>query len=275
MEMPKKGEKINKENYEIITDSLWIFDERDKSFGHSGWYHGNFIPQIPRQLILRFTKEGDVIVDPFLGSGTTLIECVKLKRNGIGIELVPRVAKLAQTNIQKILKNLFQNTNENLFYEVVTGDSTNKNTLASVKNILLNKNKKYVQLVIMHPPYHDIIKFSNLPEDLSNTKDISEFLDKFSQSVNLFLEILQSQGHLCVVIGDKYSKGEWVPLGFLVMDRIRNDFKKQLVLKSIIVKNIVNNRGKRNQENLWRYRALKGGFYIFRHEYILIFKKIQ
>jgi len=35
----------------------------------------------------------------------------------------------------------------------------------------------------------------------------------------------------------------------------------------------VNNRAKRNQENLWRYRALVGGFYVFRHEYILLFQK--
>jgi len=46
-----------------------------------------------------------------------------------------------------------------------------------------------------------------------------------------------------------------------------------LKLKSILVKNMVNNRAKLNQENLWRYRALAGGFYIFKHEYILVFKK--
>jgi len=46
-----------------------------------------------------------------------------------------------------------------------------------------------------------------------------------------------------------------------------------LKLKSILVKNMVNNRSKLNQEHLWRYRALVGGFYIFKHEYILVFKK--
>jgi site-specific recombinase XerD len=42
---------------EIITDSLWIFDKRDTSGAHLGWYWGNFIPQIPRQLMLRYTKK--------------------------------------------------------------------------------------------------------------------------------------------------------------------------------------------------------------------------
>lgn len=59
---------------EIITDSLWLIPERDKTGAHTGYLHGNFIPQIPRQAMLRFTRKGEVVVDPFLGSGTTLIE---------------------------------------------------------------------------------------------------------------------------------------------------------------------------------------------------------
>lgn len=55
-----------------ITDSLWIIGERDRSGSHKGDYHGNFIPQIPNQLMRRFTKKGDVVLDTFLGSGATL-----------------------------------------------------------------------------------------------------------------------------------------------------------------------------------------------------------
>lgn len=61
-----------KEYQDILTDSLWILSERDKSGAHRGDYHGNFIPQIPNQLMRRFTKKGDVVLDTFLGSGTTL-----------------------------------------------------------------------------------------------------------------------------------------------------------------------------------------------------------
>ena len=72
------------------------------------------------------------------------------------------------------------------------------------------------------------------------------------------------------MIGDKYSKGEWIPLGFLTMNEIT---KRGFSLKSIIVKNFEETIGKRNQKELWRYRALVGGFYIFKHEYIFLFKK--
>ena len=49
--------------------------------------------------------------------------------------------------------------------------------------------------------------------------------------------------------------------------------KRGFLLKSVIVKNMEGNRAKRNQEKLWRLRALKGGFYIFKHEYVFILQK--
>jgi len=66
--MPKFND-INLKNWkesEVWTDSLWIINERDKSGKHSNFYHGNFVPQIPRQLILRYSKKNDLIFDPFL-----------------------------------------------------------------------------------------------------------------------------------------------------------------------------------------------------------------
>ena len=50
--------------------------------------------------------------------------------------------------------------------------------------------------------------------------------------------------------------------------------KRKFKLKSIIVKNFEGTTGKRGQDKLWRYRALMGGFYIFKHEYILLFQKL-
>lgn len=58
---------------EINTDSLWLIGSRDKSGKHSNVYHGNFVPQVPRQLISRYTNPGDLVVDLFMGSGTTLL----------------------------------------------------------------------------------------------------------------------------------------------------------------------------------------------------------
>jgi len=72
---------------EIWTDSLWMISERDKSGKHINFYHGNFVPQIPRQFILRYTKKNEIVFDPFVGSGTTAYEAESLKRNFIGIDI--------------------------------------------------------------------------------------------------------------------------------------------------------------------------------------------
>ncbi len=255
-----------KEYKDIITDSLWIIGERDKSGAHRGDYHGNFIPQIPNQLMRRFTKKGDIVLDTFLGSGTTLIECKRLGRNGIGIELLSKVAEIAKQRVSQEL--LFDSK---IFTEILIADSTKKETRRDVEKILKSQGRKNVQLIIMHPPYHDIIKFSDRPDDLSNAKSVDEFLKLFGNVVSNFLDLLERKHYLAVVIGDKYTNSEWVPLGFLTMQEVLN--RDGLILKSILVKNMVNNRAKRNQEHLWRYRALVGGFYIFRHEYILLFQK--
>jgi DNA modification methylase len=249
-----------KEYDEIITDSLWVLDKRDTSGAHLGWYWGNFIPQIPHQMMLRYTKKADWVLDTFLGSGTTLIECRRLGRNGIGIELNPEVAKKAKELIEK------EQNKDNVVSEVIVGDSRT----IDIRSILKKYGIKYFQLLIMHPPYHDIIKFSTDNKDLSNAKNTEEFLKMFGEVVDNTSPFLEKGRYFALVIGDKYSKGEWVPLGFYCMQEV---LKKGYLLKSIIVKNFEETRGKRNQKELWRYRALVGGFYIFKHEYVMLFKK--
>ncbi len=249
-----------KEYDEIITDSLWVLDKRDTSGAHLGWYWGNFIPQIPHQMILRYTKKEDWVLDTFVGSGTTLIECRRLGRNGIGIELNSEVAQEGKKLIEKEL-NKYQVTTE-----VINDDSRT----ANIEKVLGKHGVKQVQLLIMHPPYHDIIKFSNDRRDLSRTESTDEFLKMFGEVVDNATPFLEKGRYFALVIGDKYSKGEWIPLGFYCMNEV---LKRGYLLKSIIVKNFEETRAKRNQKELWRYRALVGGFYIFKHEYVMLFKK--
>jgi hypothetical protein len=248
-----------KEYNEIITDSLWVVPKRDTAGAHLAWYWGNFIPQIPHQLMLRYTKKGDWVLDPFLGSGTTLIECRRLRRNGIGIELNDEVASEAE-------KLIAEEPNRNLVdTRVLRGDSRALDLRPTLREI----GARQVQLVIMHPPYHDIINFSEDADDLSKAATTEEFLKMFGEVVDN-MTALEKGRHLAVVIGDKYEKGEWVPLGFYCMNEV---LKRDYSLKSIVVKNFDETRAKRDQKQLWRYRALVGGFYIFKHEYIFVFRK--
>lgn len=246
-------------NTEIWTDSLWNIPERDNSGKHSGFYHGNFIPQIPRQFILRYTKKNEIVFDPFLGSGTTSYEAETLNRNFIGIDIQKKLVDYVKKKIEP----------KNNFSDLITGDSTKIETFERIKEILNNHRKKNVQLAILHPPYADIIKFSDLKDDLSNTKSLKEFLEKFSAVVKNTIEILEKERYLTIVIGDMYKQSKWIPLGFYCLNEAQ---KLGLTLKSIIIKNMEGNRAKQNKEAIWKYRALSSDYYIFKHEYILIFK---
>lgn len=250
----------NWKDSEIWTDSLWIIQERDKTGKHSGFYHGNFIPQIPHQLILRYTKKNEIVFDPFLGSGTTAYEAESLNRNFIGIDIQKNLIDYVKKNIQP----------KNNFFDLIVGDSVKTKIFDRVKEKLKKHKKKNVQLAILHPPYANIIKFSNLKDDLSNTKSLKEFLEKFSIVLENTIKILEKGRYLVIVMGDKYTAGKWIPLGFYCLNEAQ---KLGLTLKSVIIKNMAGNRAKQNKEAIWRYRALSSDYYIFKHEYILIFKK--
>ena len=253
---------LNLDNWkesEIWTDSLWIISERDKSGKHDGFYHGNFVPQIPRQLILRYTKKDDVVFDPFVGSGTTAYEAESLGRHFIGIDIQPELVKHVKNKVD----------NKDYFSELIVGDSMDKNIFSDVSKILKAKKRDNLQLAILHPPYADIIKFSNNEKDLSNAKSLKDFLNKFALVIRNTLAVLEKNRYLAIVIGDKYTQGKWVPLGFYCLNEAQ---KLGLTLKSIIIKNMEGNRAKQHKESIWKYRALSSDYYIFKHEYILIFK---
>ena len=263
----KKTSRINDINLNrwkdydyIITDSLWTFDKRERGEGHNAKYWGNFIPQIPHQLLLRFTKKGDWVLDPFMGSGTTLIECKRLGRNSVGIDLEETAVELARENLKKT-KN-----DHNTEIRTIISDNLEVNYTKLLEDI----GKKSFQFVMLHPPYWDIIRFSENSKNFSNFPSMELFLDGLSRLAKLLRPVLEDRRYLALVIGDKYSEGNWTPLGFYSMQKF---LEAGFSLKSIIVKNYDMTRGKKNSSELWRYRALVGGFYVFKHEYIFLFQK--
>ena len=248
-----------KELTDVWTDSLWIIPNRDNSGAHSGHYHGNFVPQIPHQLLTRYTKAGDFVLDPFSGSGTTLIEAQRMGRNSIGIELQPEVAMEAIGRIHSEQRG-------GIVADTFVDDSRTFDT-----NRILDMYKiKSVQFIIYHPPYWDIIKFSELENDLSNSQTLDEFISNFRQVVRNTSAILEKGRYCAAVIGDKYANSQLIPLGFYCMQAMQEE---GLTLKATIVKNFEETKGKANQKALWRQRALQNGLYLFKHEYIFVFKK--
>ncbi|MCI6641710.1 MULTISPECIES: TRM11 family methyltransferase [Campylobacter] len=253
----------NWRNLGINVDSLQVYESRDRGGKHKNIYHGNFIPQIPNQLIRRYTKENELVIEPFMGSGTTLFECESLNRKYIGIDINSKIIEYVRSQMQNSDKNMF---------EILEFDSSNseifKDKVSKSLQILDENSAKFA---IFHPPYMDIVKFTNLKQDLSQISNLKDFLNIFIKVVENTLLFLEKNRYFAVVIGDVYKNSEVLPLGFYVMHYIKLNFKVKL--KGIIVKNIEGNRGKLKSGGIWTYRALKSDYYIFKHEYILVFKK--
>ncbi|MGP6207254.1 TRM11 family SAM-dependent methyltransferase [Cuniculiplasma sp. SKW3] len=244
----------------IITDSLWIMEKRERSGSHNAEYWGNFIPQIPAQMIERYTRKGEWVLDTFLGGGTTLIECRRKGRNGVGIELSKRAVEMAENNIKK------QENPAGVITEIIQGDSTK----IDYEELMEKIGIKEFQIAFIHPPYWDIIRFSEEEGDLSNAPALEDFLSKIRIVGEKVFRVLQKGRMAILVIGDKYDNGQIIPLGFYSMKEMLDC---GFSLKSIIVKNFEKTKGKNNQEELWRYRALVGNFFVFKHEYIFVFEK--
>jgi 16S rRNA G966 N2-methylase RsmD len=247
----------------VLTDSLWLFPSRASGDGHQLDYHGNFIPQIATQIFIRYSRAGEIILDMFLGSGTSAIEALNLGRRCIGVELKPELVES--------VRNKLPSDQLGRCVRLVQGDSRAQSTLDAIRAALVDMDAPHAHLLVLHPPYHDIILFSDRPEDLSNAPSADDFLDMFEAVARHGYELLAPGRFAVLIIGDKYEKGELLPLGFWCMERLNQvGFRT----KAIVVKNIEGNeRGKGRSTNLWRYRALAGGYYIFKHEYVMIMQK--
>ena len=248
----------------IKTGTWWEFNSREKKNGHSYDYHGNYIPQLATQLYERFTKKNDIVLDMFFGSGTSGIEAINMNRRCIGVELKDELVEYVSEKFDA--KQLVTDVN------IICGDSASSEITDKIQARLDVMGRKKAQFLVLHPPYDDIIKFSDRKEDLSNCQSTEDFYELFENVARNGYEMLEKGRHAALIIGDKYANGELIPLGFGCMERMQ---RCGFMLKSIIVKNIEGNeKAKGKQANLWRYRALYGGFYIFKHEYVMIFQKM-
>lgn len=235
-------------DFKLETTSIWSFKERGKWATHKGNYRGNCPPQVPRNLLLKYTKENDIVLDPFCGSGTTLIECKLLNRRGIGVDINPRALNLAKERLIFKYNNRFES-------KLIIANSTN------LKQIIPNEK---IDFIFAHPPYADIIKYSeDIDGDISRL-NIKEFLNQINLFSKECFRILKKGKFCSILIGDIRKKGNVIPLGFYLMNIfIQNGF----TLKEIIIKE------QHNCKMTEYWRNINTSFYLLAHEYIFVVKK--
>jgi len=236
-------------NYKIEATTIWSFPDRGKWATHNARYRGNWSPYIPRNVILRYSNEGDKVLDQFIGSGTTLIETKLLNRKGIGVDINSEAVLLTRENTS--FKK--DGTTE---VEVHQGDARNL-------HFIDNEN---IDLICTHPPYSDIIKYSeNIEGDLSHL-GIDNFLKEMNLVASECYRVLKKDKYCAILIGDTRKKKHVVPLGFNVMEVFRN---AGFLLKEIIIKEQHNCKA----TGYWYKQSVEYNFLLLAHEYLFVFRK--
>lgn len=173
------------EKFELETNTVWSFPNRGKWATHDAKYRGNFSPYVAKNIILRYSKPNDIVLDQFVGGGTTLIECKLNNRNAIGIDINPKAIEITKDKLN--FETEFQNS-----IKVKLGDACN---LQDVKD-------DSIDLICTHPPYADIIKYSkDIEGDLSHLK-YKDFLIAIKNVASECFRVLKKDKFCAIVMGD-------------------------------------------------------------------------
>ena len=249
--MVKKIKKWEPEEFELEMNTVWSFPDRGKWATHDAKYRGNWSPYIPRNLLLRYSNEGNLILDQFAGGGTTLVEAKLLNRNVIGVD----INNNALERCKEKCDFEYENSGKVYFHEA---DARNVNFIPD----------ESIDFILTHPPYADIIKYSDgeLDDDLSNIHNIDKFADEMEKVARELHRVLKKGKYCAILIGDTRRNKMYQPMAYKVMERfLRAGFQ----LKEDIIKRQFNCKA----TGFWVKKSQESNFLLIMHEHLFVFQK--
>jgi len=231
--------------------TVWSFKRRGNWATHKSKYRGNWAPEVVRNLLMRYSKEGDYILDPMIGGGTTAIECKLLNRNLLALDINPNALKI---------------TNEALDFESEHTPKI-KVELNDSRKLPMLKDES-IDFILNHPPYADIIKYSDkqIEEDLSNIHDIDEFANEMEKVAKEFYRVLKPSKYCAVLIGDTRRNKMYQPMAYKVMQKFLD---VGFELKEDIIKHQHNCKA----TGFWVNKSKDYNFLLIMHEHLFVFEK--
>lgn len=248
--MFKKVKKWQPDDFELEMTTSWSFPQRGDWATHDAKWRGNWSPYIPRNIILRYSQEGDLVLDQFAGGGTTLVEAKLLNRDIIGIDVndvaLERCREKTSFDYEPVEGKVFINKGDARKLDKIPDES--------------------IDLICTHPPYADIIKYSeDIENDLSRLK-VRDFLGQMKPVAFESFRVLKKGKFCAILMGDTRQKGCMIPMSFEVM-RIFQD--AGFTLKELIIKQQHNCKA----TGYWKTNSVKYNFLLIAHEYLFVFRK--
>lgn len=252
------GRSLQPVGFTNQTTALWSFRDRGSWAVHDGHYRGNWSPYIPRNIILRYTKPGERVLDCFVGGGTTAIESFLLERVFTGLDINPEAVRLSNEAIATLKGLPGWNAPKGAGAEsmIVAGDAMHMTGVRS----------RSIDLICTHPPYAEIIKYSEGMEADLSSFNADRYLEGMRGVASECLRVLKPSGRCAILVGDKRKQKRVVPLGFSVIQGyLDNGFQ----LEELIIKRQFNTR----TSGLWYNKAIKWKFLLMAHEYLPVFSR--
>lgn len=265
--MRKRANELDGKTWLQYSFSIWrdtVKTDEEKKLGHPAM----FPIQLASRLIEIFSRKGDLVLDPFLGSGTTAIVAYILGRRGVGIELSSKYADLAKERVRNIQLNLVTRSKELIDPKIFNGDVFEIEKLLSPNS---------VDLIITSPPYWDILterrsadrkkikKYSDSKDDLGNIHNYEEFIETLGKAFSEIYKLLKGGKYCVVIVMDIRKKSSFYPFHINLIQKLS---EIGYLLDDIIIwdrQREYNNMRPLGYPSVFRVNKV--------HEYILIFKK--
>jgi len=239
IELKKSRKPINRLNE--LSGTEWIkftktwFIHRPAPRENAKLLHPAAFPEsLAKEFIEFFTKREELVLDPFLGTGSTLLACIESNRSGIGVEVVEKWATIAQSRVEKLLaqrrgsEQFLQTmgmTQEKLLIRVIQGDSR------YLSKIWEENKFPPVDYCITSPPYWNQLKrnyirqkeritkgletkYSEDSNDIGNIDDYDGFLQAIKNVFNEVYKVTKNKGYLTVITNNVFFDGRVYPLAF-------------------------------------------------------------